>query len=323
MKLLYDKFYQKTRGFYPFFKYCPRKYWENYIKKRAFDALGYEYDYNSPKTLNEKIRWLLYNEKPELKTRLSDKILVKSFAAEKLGPNHTAELYGVWDNFKDIPFNALPNSFALKANHGWRMNIIVKNKAFIYKHYKDLNSLTKKWLKINYEEYSAEPQYRNIKRKLFAEYLRLNTFLTREAPGGGRNSYYRSDFKVHCFNEEPKFIEIALFLSNNINKTPPNLLYHDFQFYNCKWELQPFSCIKPLVEIPQEKPAFLEEMLEYSKILSKGFSYVRIDFAPSPPNLHVVEMTFSPHSTFMPIIPVDYDRILGDMLQLPELDKKT
>ena len=76
MKFVLDKYYKKTRGFYPFFKYCPDIYKDYYLKKRAFDTMGYEYNWKEPKTLNEKIRWLIFNEKLDLKTKLTDKILV-------------------------------------------------------------------------------------------------------------------------------------------------------------------------------------------------------------------------------------------------------
>lgn len=302
MKFLLDKYYEKTKGFYPFFKYCPKQYWNHYIKRRAYDVMGYEYNYLNPTTFNEKVRWLIYNEKPEIKSKLSDKILVKGYVAEKIGPNHTAELYGVWNNFDEIDFSCLPTSFALKANHGWKMNIIVKNKRFIYNNYKGIRRLTNEWLKINYEHYSLEPQYRDIKRKLFAEYLRFETI--------GHNTF-RCDFKVHCFNEKPLFIEIPFYYDKESTS-----FYHDFQFYNTNWELQPFSCISKVIDVPLKKPEFLEEMLEYAKVLCKGFSYVRVDFAPCKDNLHVCEMSFTPHSAMMPFVPANYDYILGEMLKI-------
>ena len=67
MKYFLDKYFEKTKGFYPFFKYCPQKYWDYYFCKRATNTLGYEYNWHEPKTLNEKIRWLIYREKLDLK----------------------------------------------------------------------------------------------------------------------------------------------------------------------------------------------------------------------------------------------------------------
>ncbi len=88
------------------------------ILKKAFNLLGYEYDYKNPKTFNEKVRWLIYNEKLDLKTKLTDKILVKGYVASKIGKNHSAELYGVYDDFEEIDFSILHDKIAIKVNHG-------------------------------------------------------------------------------------------------------------------------------------------------------------------------------------------------------------
>lgn len=54
MKFLLDKYYKITKGFYPFFKWCPKKYQDYYIRKRANDVLIKNYYWQNPKTLNEK-----------------------------------------------------------------------------------------------------------------------------------------------------------------------------------------------------------------------------------------------------------------------------
>jgi len=296
MKYILDKYFEKTKGFYPFFKYCPDKYKIHYINRRASETLGYEYNYLNPRTFNEKIRWLIYNENLELKTKLTDKILVKGYIASKIGENHTAELYGVYDDFKEIDFSILPDKFALKANHGWRMNVIVKNKNFIYKNYEDLSKITKKWLKTDYEEFSVEPQYHNIKRKLFIEYLR-----------NGDNKNNRNDIQIYCFNGKPLYCELKNYLNDSVY----------YQVYDIKWNLQDFNFSGFYMNQSAAKPEKFEEILEYARILSKDFSFVRIDFAYDNNNIHIVEMTFTPCSAIIPFHNQKTDFILGGMLELP------
>ena len=105
IKYFLDRYFKKTKGFYPFFKYCPECYWDYYITKRTENVLGYEYNWKSPKTFNEKLRWLIFNEKLELKTKLTDKILLKGYVASKIGSGHVAELYGVYNDFSEIDFS--------------------------------------------------------------------------------------------------------------------------------------------------------------------------------------------------------------------------
>lgn len=303
-KFILDKFFDKCDGYgyYPFFRYCPKRYWNYYIKKRTEIKLGYSFNLEDPKTLNEKIRWLVFNEKLELKTRLSDKILVKDYINSKIGFGHTAETYGIYNNFKEIDFSSLPNKFALKANHAWRMNVFVKDKNFIYKNYKKIDKITSNWLKTNYEEYSVEPQYRNKKPKLFAEYLR-------------ENSERGNSFEIHCFNGIPKFIDVNHYMF--VDKK-----YCCYtQFYDTEWNLQDFTVLEHEAINPIPKPKDLDKMLEYAKLLSQEFSYVRVDFTHDNENIHVLELTFTPFSAMIPFKNKEIDLKLGELLILPKMEK--
>lgn len=64
------------------------------------------------------MQWLnLYDSTP-IKTRLSDKYLVRSWIKEKIGEQYLIPLLGVYDRFEDINFEKLPNKFVIKCNHG-------------------------------------------------------------------------------------------------------------------------------------------------------------------------------------------------------------
>ncbi len=293
MKYLLDKYYEKTQGFYPFFKYCPYKYRDYYIKKRAKDLMISDYCWQSPKTLNEKIRWLIFNEKLELKTKLTDKILVKSYIASKLGKGFSAELYGIYNNVNEIDFSILPDKFALKANHGWRMNILIYNKDFIRKNFNTIKQVSNRWMHTNYELYSIEPQYRNIKPKLFVEHL--------------RESGYRTDIQVFCFNGKAKYIE---YLFNKDEK------YYS-QIYDTNWNLTEFTYMPNICKETQEIPKDLDRIIKFAEILSQEFSFVRVDFAFDENDINVVEMTFTPCSAMIPFHKKEYDLELGNQLILP------
>ena len=104
MKFLLDKLYKKTRGYYPFFKYCPAIYRNYYLKKRAFDFLGYEYNYEDPKTLNEKYQKLnTENNKNEIqeqiKTLEKQQIDLEKLQSKK--NSYLKKLYG--EGFMQIP----------------------------------------------------------------------------------------------------------------------------------------------------------------------------------------------------------------------------
>ena len=294
VKYLLDKFFEKTRGFYPFFKYCPKKYKIHYFNKRASQTLGYEYNFLTPKTFNEKVMWLAYNEKLELKTLLTDKIKVKDYINEKLGEGHCAQIYGVWDDFNDIDFSKLPSVSVLKVNNSWKKNLTLINN-LSNKQKKELKKLVNKWLKMNYFDYSLEPQYENIKPKIFAEKLLLDSSLFEE-------------YQVHCFNGQPIMIEVLELKNKEFG----------FTFYDLEWKKLPYK-LKQFFEKDAKKPESLELIIEYAKRLSEEFSYVRVDFLVSKAGIFVLELTFTPHSAMMAFCDNMVDENLGSMLKLPAL----
>jgi len=293
MKFLLDKYFEKTKGFYPFFKYCPDKYKIHYINRRASETLGYEYNYLNPRTFNEKIRWLIYNEKLKIKSMLTDKIKVKTYINEKLGSGHCAQIYGIWNNFNDIDFSYLPPKCVLKSNHAWNTNIFLENKHLFKtnKQRKNLKCITDNWLKINYEDYSLEPQYKFIKPYLFIEQM-LDGI-----------PCIRSGFQVHCFNGEPIMTEVQ----QNINT---------LCFYDNNRKVLPYNLKGCELKEAPINHGFFDEMLKCAKILAEGFSYVRVDFANLTEKVVVLEMTFTPHSAIMPFASTSHDFELGKILKI-------
>lgn len=290
MKYVLDEFFEKTKGFYPFFKYCPNKYKIHYLARRASETLGYDYDYLKPKTFNEKVRWLIYNEKLKIKSILTDKIKVKTYVTEKLGEGHCASVYGIWDNFVDIDFSYLPNKFVLKTNHAWETNLFIFNRHEARKN-KKLQKSVNDVLKINYEDYSLEPQYCNIKHKVFAEHL--------------LSVSDKQEFQVHCFNGVPYMTE-TMGIEHGLMS---------LSFYDTQWKKLPYK-LRGYEEKDIPEPAVHKQLLEYAQILAEGFSYVRIDFLVARNDIYVLEMTFTPHSAMMPFKNTLHDFELGKLIKI-------
>lgn len=96
-----------------------------YYRKACHKKLNWK----NPQDLNEVINWLKFNGDTSMWPLFADKYRVREYV-EKKGLGHTlVKLYGVWENAKDIDFNALPNAFVLKTNHGCATNILVKDKS--------------------------------------------------------------------------------------------------------------------------------------------------------------------------------------------------
>lgn len=207
---------------------------------------------------------------------LTDKIKVREFVAERIGEKYLTKLYGNWKDPEDIDFKSLPNKFVLKTNNGCGTNIIVKDRQ------RDLNesdfrSKLKKWLNFPYGDLTGQPHYSLIDPQILAEeYLVQNKY----------QEILPYDYKIFCFNGEPKFI-----LYYEDRKVNGHLAKN--MVYDVNWNPMNEFVKTPTNHIV-EKPSALEEMLDIARKLSKGFEIVRVDLYEIDGKPIFGEMTFTP-----------------------------
>lgn len=275
---------------------------DKYLKKLYKATFNKELNLDNPQTFNEKLQWLkLYYHRPDY-TMMADKFAVRPYIAEKIGEEHLVPLLGVWDTPEEINFDALPEQFVLKCNHNSGLGMCIckdKSKLDIQKTVNEL----KKGLAEDYSLASREWQYRDIPRKIICEKYMKDEKQTEKT---GIINY-----KVNCFNGEPKYIYVSANVEGKKNDRL-SLLTPD-------WENAPFSHGRylPFDEIP-EKPVNYEKMLEYSKILSENIPYVRVDFYEIGGQLYFSELTFTIASGFTRYKPEGSDELIGSWLTLPE-----
>ena len=157
-----------------------------------------------------------------------------------------------------------------------------------------------KYLKKNYYIYNKEWPYKNVKPRIIIE----RYMGTEEQPE-------LIDYKFFCFNGEPKFIYVSEGLSNH--KTA-KISFADMDYNKTKFYRKDY---KPFEKLPP-KPKNFEKMKELAKKLSKNIPFIRVDFYEIDNKVFFSELTFYPCSGFIPFEPEKYDKILGDMLELPK-----
>ena len=255
-------------------------------------------DLKDPQTFNEKIQWMkLYDSTPK-KTLLADKYLMRDWIKEKIGEEYLIPLLGVWDSFDEIDFDALPNQFVLKANHGSGMNIIVTDKTHFNIDYAREQFNT--WMKKDFAFMKGfQMHYSPIPRKIIAE-----TYISEMNADG------LVDYRFYCFNGVPKQVWVDMY-----SGTPK----HIRGIYNMNWEKLPFRCTWPdsgnLFDNP---PTNFQKMKEFSELLSQEFAFVRVDFFEVNGKLYMGEMTFTPMSGIGNFQPESWNNLLGAYLTLPE-----
>lgn len=269
---------------------------EEYLRITFERLLNKKLNLNNPKTFNEKIQWLkLYDRKPEY-TTMVDKYAVKKYVASIIGEEYIIPTLGVWNHFDEINFEKLPKQFVLKCTHDSGGLVICKDKNKL--NLRAAKKTIEKCLRRNYYWYGREWPYKNVKPRIIAE-----KYMSDE----GKEEL--SDYKVLCFNGEPKIIEVhkGRFYGNH---TADN---YD-EFWN-KTDIEQYDLPKSDEIMP--KPAFLEEMLHLSKLLSKNLIHVRVDWYFTNNRLYFGELTFFDGSGYN-LFCGDADELLGSWIKLPK-----
>lgn len=272
---------------------------EAYLKRLFRAAMKKPLDLQAPQTFSQKLQWLkLYDRRREY-TMMADKLLVRDYIAEKLGAQHLIPLLGVWDDPDDIDFDALPERFVLKCNHNSGLGMcICKDKSSL--DVPKVRQALRKGLRQDYYLTGREWPYKNIPRKVICE-----KFMT----DGGNEL---ADFKVHNFNGEAKFILVCR------DRFSATGLTEDF--YTPDWERMPVKRPGiPNAAVPSPKPEQLEQILEFSRILSKDIPFVRTDFYVIEGKVYFGEITFFPAGGLTPFEPESWDETFGSWLTLPPL----
>lgn len=261
--------------------------------------MGYWPNLNEPATFSEKLQWIKLFDHNPLYTTMVDKYLVKEYVASKIGKEYIIPTLGVWDSPENICWDFLPNQFVLKVTHDSGGLVICKDKSDI--DIQSIKSILQSSLERNYYLHSREWPYKDVKRRIIAENFMVDS-----------ESADLCDFKIHCFNGEPKFILVCR------DRHSSNGLTEDF--YDTGWNHMPIKRPKhPNAETPMQKPAELDKMFQLARVLSKDVPFVRTDFYIVNHRVYFGELTFFPASGMTPFIPEKWDKEIGSWLKLPKL----
>ena len=264
-----------------------------YLKMVYRIKTGKKLNLDNPKTFNEKLNWLkLHDIHPEY-TDLVDKVKVREVIKEKLGEEYLIPLLGVWDSFDEIDFDALPDKFVLKCNHDSGSVKVITDKSQIDK--SELKKFFDGRLSINPWCLAREYPYKNVKPKILAEkYMEARD-------GKGIN-----DYKFYCFNGRPVFFLVAT--GRFVDKR--------FDFFDMDYNhLDFYETYKNADTVP-EKPACLDEMKRIAEELCNGMTQVRVDLYELNGQVYFGELTFFDSGGYNRFEPQEWDRKIGDMLDL-------
>lgn len=267
-----------------------------YLKLIYKSALKKELNLKNPINYNERLQWLKINDRKTHYTKYVDKLEVRGLISNKIGEKYLIPLLGVYETVDDIDWEMLPEQFVLKCTHGSGTNIICSNKSNLNVNH-SIKQL-KKWMNKNWYWVGREWPYKNIKPKIICEKYMVEN-----------EGEELKDYRVFCFDGEPKFIAVD-FEINNKEKTRRNL-------YDLEWNFLENEISYPReLGIDVKRPFQLENMVNISKFLSKDMAHVRIDFYSIGEEIYFGEMTFYHQLGLAKISPEEFSDKMGSWIPI-------
>lgn len=283
-----------------FLKHIPDKvflqlyYWKN---------MGRFMSFRHPTTFNEKIQYLKVNDRKPLYNRIADKYDVRDYVKEIWGEEYLIPIYAIWESIDDIDFDILPNEFVMKCTHDSGSVVVCRDKSSLDKE-KALNKIRTSFSRNAYD-YAREWQYKNIKPRIIVEKL-----LVEDDDIGKEKQTGIIDYKFFVFNGEPRFYYVSRGLEDHATAY--------ISFYDLHGKKMPFSRSDYKEFDIDHAPIHLDKMIELAKKAGDaiGSDFIRVDFYEIGGKVYFSEFTLHPCSGIMPIIPQQWDKIIGGWLNL-------
>lgn len=270
------------------------------IKTQYKIKLGRKLNLEHPTRFSEKLQWYKINYRNNLLTKCADKYAVREYIKEKGLEDILVKNYGTFKKAKEINFDKLPNKFIVKTTNGSATNFICKNKDKF-----DQNEVIQtldEWSGRNIFASGREWSYKNIEPKIIVEELLEDE--TNDFDG-------INDYKIMCFNGKAEFIVLDVDRS----------IGHKRNIYTTNWDLINVSTDYPNINREIEKPKGLEEMIKIAEILSADFPFVRVDLYWVNKKIYFGELTFYPWTGYIQFYPDNFDFVIGDKFNLPEVSR--
>lgn len=234
-------------------------------------AFGRKPDLGDPRTFNDRmVHRLVYDRDPRL-TMLSDKIAVKDYVAQRLGPDYSVPLLGKWHSPRQIDWSALPDRFVLKPNGDSGKVVVVRSATD--RNTSHLSAIARSWLAGRHTGWRhPEWGYRGVPRYIMAEPLLVG-------PDGGQ----ATEIDVFTFGGKVGLIRLLTGRKTQLER-------RDAWFDPTGRQLE-----IGVVSIPSVRMALSDalriEIIDLAEALSAGFDHLRVDLYITRDGLKVGELT--------------------------------
>jgi hypothetical protein len=252
--------------------------------------------FNNPRSFSEKVQYRKLHDRSPMLPLFADKVRAKAPVAEILGSEWVIPT--LWSGTALPPRDKRnwPMPYVIKANHGCEMNIFVRSEA--EQNWDEIESKVNQWLGIDYyNKVRHEWLYSQIQPQILVE------------PFIGSLGELPTDFKFFVLNGRAEYIQVDTGRECEHQ--------HRRAFYDREWNKQQFTLKYSLDESVLPRPASLDRMISAAELLAKDTPFARVDFYEVGRKPLFGEMTFYPSSGLAAFHPLEYDQLLGRLLQYP------
>lgn len=254
-------------------------------------------DFESPRWVNEKVRWQFLNHPNPLMTIAADKAAVRDYLRLKGAEIQAPELYGIFETGEELAAARLPQRYVLKSTFGCGTHHFIDEAEPVRR--RALASQLRRLGEWDHWRILGELHYRGIPKRWLAE----------EDVGPGESI---REFKFYCLHGQPLFV---LYISE---RSPGRFRHALFDLnwgpVDFHWNGHPETAERP------PRPADFERMVAEAKRLSEDFLHVRVDFLQQGKKTYFSELTFSGGGARNPFVPYFHNEVLGEMLDLSHAD---
>lgn len=274
---------------------------EPYIRLFYWAATGRHLNLKNPTGFNEKLNWLKLHGNYSQYSHLADKLAVREYVSKVLGSSYLFPLLYVWNSADEIDFGILPNEFVMKCNHDSGSVKIISNKsAMAPEALEDIKDFYRKRLKKDFFYAGRESSYKNITPCILVEKMMYPS---------DNNSDGINDYKFFCFNGKPKLL---LLCSGRDSNKP----FHYEDYFDMDFNRLTIKNGWPESPICPPKPQCFENLKYIAEQLSQGIPQVRMDFYEIDGRIYFGEYTFFSGGGFELFQPEEWEKKLGDWINL-------
>lgn len=268
-----------------------------YLQILYYLKMGRLLNLKQPTRFTEKLQWIKLFYRLPILTTLVDKEQVKPHVAKIIGEEHLIRTLGVWNSFKEIEFDKLPNKFVLKTTNGGGGTSVVICRDKDHLDIDMAKRTIERSLRQDIYKHFREWPYKNVSHRIICEEYKED------------DSGELRDYKFFCFNGVPK---VMLLASNRYTA-------HNFNYYDMDFNKLPITSVAGSQSSEElKRPDTFEEMKAIASKLSNGFPHVRVDLYSCEGKVYFGEMTFFDSSGYDNMSSDEWDLKFGSWMVLPD-----